>query len=229
VTEVEVLTSHESAEGSAVVQAFGRVPLIAIVRHSDSSHTAQALNALADGGVVLAEVTSSTPGWLDLIASANARLTAGAGTITNVGQVIESAQAGARFIVSPGFDRDVVRAALDRGLEPIPGVLTPTEIMDAHSAGVRFMKLFPAGPMGMEYFRALRAPFSHLSFVPTGGIGVDQIANWMAAGAAGVALGSELAGRAGPIGEDERTQMSERARLAVSAVSSKQSDGEPRA
>lgn len=212
------MSDDPRAEPAEVAPILRESRLLAIIRHSDSSHTARGLRALADGGVRLAEVTTSTPGWLDLIAGADDRLVIGAGTVTSVAQVADAAAAGARFVVSPGLDAEVVAAALDRGLEPFPGVLTATEVTAAISAGARALKLFPAGPLGPGYLRALLGPFAGVRFVPTGGITPDSVLPWLDAGAFAVALGSELAGRGGPATDDEARALAERARQIVTAA-----------
>jgi Entner-Doudoroff aldolase len=102
------------------------------------------------------------------------------------------AEAGARFVVSPNTDPRVIGAALDAGLDPIPGALTATEVASAIGAGAALVKLFPAGPLGTAYLRALRGPFGDVDFVPTGGIAHDAVGEWLAAGAVAVGLGSDL-------------------------------------
>jgi 2-dehydro-3-deoxyphosphogluconate aldolase / (4S)-4-hydroxy-2-oxoglutarate aldolase len=192
--------------------------LLAILRYRDGGDILGALRALAAGGVTIAEVTVHTPGWQDAVtAAADAGVLAGAGTVTRAAEVADAHAAGARFVVSPGFVPAVVRAALDLGVEPLPGVTTATEILAARDAGVRLFKLFPAGALGLDYLRQLRGPFPETAFVPTGGVGVGTIGEWLAAGAFAVALGSELAGRAAPRTGAERAELTSRAGAAVAA------------
>jgi Entner-Doudoroff aldolase len=108
--------------------------------------------------------------------------------------VTAAASAGARFCVSPHVDAAVIRATLEAGLEPLPGVGTATELATALDAGARMTKLFPAGPLGHGYMRALLGPFRGAQIVPTGGIRHDEVASWLRAGAAAVGLGSDLVG-----------------------------------
>jgi 2-dehydro-3-deoxyphosphogluconate aldolase/(4S)-4-hydroxy-2-oxoglutarate aldolase len=173
--------------------------VLAIVRYRDGAHTLDALRALAAGGVRLAEVTATTPGWLDAIGAATDEgLVVGGGTVTTPAQVRDVAAAGGRFVVSPGLDAEVVTAALRAGLEPLPGVFTGTEVLAATRAGARLLKLFPASTLGPAYLAQLRAPFDTTAFVPTGGVTLDGIGGWLEAGAFAAAVGAHLVGRDAP-------------------------------
>jgi len=200
-----------------LVDGLRRLPAIAIVRHARARTTAQVLERLVSGGITVAEVTTSTPGWRELIASAPDRLAIGAGTVLTTSQVRDAHAAGATFIVTPGFDAEVVAASRDLGLEPVPGVLTPTEVGSAMRAGARWLKLFPAGPLGTDYLRGLLGPFSGATFIPTGGIAIRDIPSWMAAGAAALGLGSDLTGRSAPDDDAELDQLERRAAGVVAA------------
>ncbi|MGH6653643.1 MAG: bifunctional 4-hydroxy-2-oxoglutarate aldolase/2-dehydro-3-deoxy-phosphogluconate aldolase [Actinocrinis sp.] len=201
--------------------ALGRDRVMAILRYRDGGDVSGAINALADGGIRVLEVTVDTPGSWDAIERAAATrpdVLVGAGTVTEVAQVRRLAAIGGRFVVSPGLDRDVVRAALDAGLEALPGVMTGTEVLAARKAGAQFFKLFPAGALGERYLKELRGPFGAESFVPTGGVSVARIRDWLGAGAFALALGGELAGRTAPNEEDDKVAMAERARTALRAA-----------
>ena len=201
--------------------ALGRDRLMAIIRYRAGGDVSGAIDALARGGIRVMEVTVDTPGAWDAIKQAATRsdLIVGAGTVTDVDQVAQLSALGGRFVVSPGFDPDVVAAATRHGLAPLPGVATGTEVLAARRAGVEFFKLFPAGALGVRYLAALRGPFGKESFVPTGGISIADTADWLRAGAFAVALGSELAGRTAPASEADLEAITERARTAVSLVS----------
>ncbi|MEY9936565.1 bifunctional 4-hydroxy-2-oxoglutarate aldolase/2-dehydro-3-deoxy-phosphogluconate aldolase [Streptacidiphilus sp. MAP5-3] len=186
--------------------------VLAIVRYRDGAHTLDALRALAAGGVRLAEVTATTPGWLDAIGAAtDAGLVVGGGTVTTPAQVRDVAAAGGRFVVSPGLDADVVTAALRAGLEPLPGVFTGTEVLAATRAGARLLKLFPANTLGPAHLAQLRAPFPATAFVPTGGITLGDIGTWLEAGAFAVAVGAHLVGRTAPADPSALRDLTQRA------------------
>jgi 2-dehydro-3-deoxyphosphogluconate aldolase / (4S)-4-hydroxy-2-oxoglutarate aldolase len=178
---------------------LGSSPLVGIVRFHEGGDVSGAIDALIQGGVDLVEVTLDTPGALAAVErAAAAGRTVGAGTVVSQEQVEACAAAGARFVVSPGLIPEVIDAAHGLGLEPLPGVFTATEVLAASAAGARMMKLFPASCGGPPYLRALRGPFPAIPLVPTGGVRIDQIAEYFDAGARVVALGSELVGRSAP-------------------------------
>jgi 2-dehydro-3-deoxyphosphogluconate aldolase/(4S)-4-hydroxy-2-oxoglutarate aldolase len=202
---------------SALREALGQDRVMAILRYREGGDITGAIEGLARGGVRVLEVTVDTPGAWTAIEQAASRpgLVVGGGTVTEAHQVARLAELGGRFVVSPGFDPDVVAAALEHGLEGLPGVATGTEVLAARRIGAEFFKLFPAGALGPQYLTQLRGPFGRESFVPTGGIGIDQIGTWLRAGAFAVALGSELAGRAAPADAGEIEALAERARGAL--------------
>jgi 2-dehydro-3-deoxyphosphogluconate aldolase / (4S)-4-hydroxy-2-oxoglutarate aldolase len=208
----------EAAERS-VIELVRAERLVAIVRYRDGGDVDGALAALAAGGVRLAEVTIDTPGALEAVEEARRQgRPVGVGTVTTVAQVSAAAEAGARFVVSPGIVPDVVQAALALGLEPLPGALTPTEIMTARALGATLVKLFPAGTFGPDYVRAVRAPLADVDLVPTGGLRIADVGAYLGAGATAVALGSDLAGRRPPTTAGEREGVAEQAAAAMAAV-----------
>ncbi len=195
-------------------------PLIGIVRYRTEGDLPAVLDVLAGAGVSLLEVTLDTPGALGAIAKGErAGASIGAGTVVTVDQVRMCADAGARFIVSPGLVDEVVAAAMERGLEPIPGVVTPTELLRARRLGATAVKVFPAGPAGgPALIRALRSPFPEIGLVPTGSIGIDEVRAYLDAGATAVGLGSALVGDRPPSSQDELDRLHSRARAAVAAA-----------
>jgi 2-dehydro-3-deoxyphosphogluconate aldolase / (4S)-4-hydroxy-2-oxoglutarate aldolase len=195
---------------------------MAILRYPAGGDVPRAIAAIAAGGVTVLEVTVDTPGAWQAIEEAAARtgLVVGGGTVTEVAQVERLASVGARFIVSPGFDAELVASAARLGLDALPGVATGTEIMAARRAGSRLFKLFPAASLGIRCLTELRGPFANEWFIPTGGISIDGIAEWLSAGAVAVAVGSDLAGRAAPRTAAEVALLTEKAKRAIDAAGS---------
>lgn len=156
------------------------VPVIVI---DDPAHAEPLAAALVEGGLPCAEVTFRTPAAAESIHRMTAAfpdLLVGAGTVLSVGQAEEAREAGARFLVSPGFNPRVVGHAQESGIPIYPGVCTPTEIEAALEAGVRVVKFFPAEPMGgLAFLRAVSAPYGELEFIPTGGIGAGHLAGYL--------------------------------------------------
>jgi Entner-Doudoroff aldolase len=175
-----------------------RTGAVAILRLRDHALVVEIGRALAAAGLDVMEVTLDHPSALGAVRSLADALAGdvliGAGTVRRAEQVAEAASAGARFCVSPGVDVAVVEETLRAGLEPLPGAGTATELATALDAGARMVKLFPAGPLGRGYLRALLGPFRDVELVPTGGIRHDEVGAWLEAGAAAVGLGSDLVG-----------------------------------
>lgn len=202
-----------------VLAPLWRDRVLPILRYPDGGPVGDALRVLHATGVSVAEVTSDTPGAVDAIAAATADgMVAGMGTTISAGQVRDCAAAGGRFVVSPGLDPEVVRAALDAGLVPVPGVATATEVQAARRAGANVLKLFPCGALGVPYLNALRGPFRSVPFLPTGGIGMDDIGAFLRAGAVAVGLSSVLVGHGAPVTDEERDALRARTLQALEAA-----------
>lgn len=167
----------------AVRLPFGGPPLL------------DACRAAARGGLRLLEITLTTPGALDAIRvlSKEPGLIVGAGTVLTIEAAREVAAAGARFAMAPTFDPEVIAETHRLGLLAVPGTGTATEILAAHRAGARLVKVFPSGPLGgPEYLRKVRGPLPDIPLVPTSGPSAETIADYLAAGAVAVGLGSEV-------------------------------------
>ncbi|MCA0293836.1 MAG: bifunctional 4-hydroxy-2-oxoglutarate aldolase/2-dehydro-3-deoxy-phosphogluconate aldolase [Actinobacteria bacterium] len=166
------------------------VPVVVLDRAQDAAPLADALVA---GGLPMAEVTFRTDAAPAAIRELAARddLLVGAGTVLTRAQVDEAVAAGARFIVSPGLSRAVVERAQELGVPVLPGAVTATEIQAALELGLDAVKFFPAGTSGgPAAIRALAAPFGQLRFVPTGGVGPSDLAEYLAIPAVAAVGGS---------------------------------------
>lgn len=181
-------------------QALRSTRTIAILRAADASRAEAVVETLVENGIRSLELTMTTRGALDVLAKLANRLSddidLGMGTVLTVDEVNAAADAGARFIVSPTVDADVVSAALARGLASYPGALSPTEIAAAWNAGASAVKLFPGGTLGPDYLSAVRSPLPDIPIIPTGGVALEDIPRWLAAGASAVGLGGSLIGDA---------------------------------
>lgn len=172
-------------EPAAFADLMRRERACAILRSDDGAAAGPAMRAAIAGGFRCAEVTLTTPGALDLVAELSRLdgLTVGAGTVLTVDDAEAAVAAGARFLVSPVFDPEVVRAAGRLGVASLPGCHTPTELLAAHRAGATLLKLFPAPAGGPAWLRSVLAPLPFLRVVPTNGIDADNAADWLSAGA----------------------------------------------
>lgn len=175
--------------------------VVAILRGDDGRHLLAVADALVEVGVCCIEVTANTPGAADGLAALRARhgesVVLGYGTARSVADVEVAARLGVGFVVAPNTVPEVGAAARSHGLGWFPGALTPTEIENAWSLGATAVKVFPAAQAGGPgYLRAVRAPLDDVPLLPTGGIGTDEVADYLTAGAVAVGLGSPLIGDA---------------------------------
>ncbi len=186
----------------AIIEKVLQRKIVAIVRGVYGDDCVRLAEALAAGGIGLMEVTFDqsaanavelTGGAIRAVAAAlGERMEVGAGTVTSVELVRAAAEAGAKFIVSPDVNEDVIRETVRLGMVSMPGALTPTECMVAHRAGADFVKLFPAGELGTGYLKAIRSPLNHIRFLAVGGVGVGNLADFLKAGALGAGIGGSL-------------------------------------
>jgi len=186
-----------SADAVTVFEAaMRRLPLVAILRGLRAAEAPAIGEALTGEGFAMIEVPLNSPDPLDSIAHLTAaypQALIGAGTVLTEQDVREVHAAGGRLVVSPCFDAQVVRAALDRGMVCLPGVLTPTEAFAALRAGAQGLKLFPAEMLPPQVVKALRAVIApQVPLLPVGGVSTQNLAAYRAAGASGAGLGSAL-------------------------------------
>ena len=179
-----------------VLAAILEAKVVAVIRMKDSSRVAQAAAALLRGGIGALEITMTVPGAVEIIrdmAAAKAPGTLiGAGTVLDAGMATDVIAAGADFVVSPVTDRDMVAACRDAGVLVAPGAFTPTEIVAAWRAGADIVKVFPATSLGPQFCRDLRGPLPQVRLMPTGGVTLENAAEFIAAGAAAVGIGTAL-------------------------------------
>lgn len=179
-----------------IIETITRQRVIAIVR-TDSAETATEIGrVLLDAGLVAVEVSLTTPGGLravELLASEAPRgAVIGAGTVRDGTTGVMAARAGARFLVSPITDHDVIAAGHRHGSAVLSGAATPTEVHRALELGADLVKLFPAAALGIDHLRAVRGPLPRAPLVPTGGIGPEDVPAWLDAGAVAVGIGGSL-------------------------------------
>lgn len=179
-----------------VLPAIADAGIIATLRAPSAEAAYTAVDALVDAGLRAVEVTYTTPDAAAVIAGLADRfgdaVLLGAGTVTVPAQAREAAAAGAQFLVSPGYDAEVVDAITATGALSMIGGYTPTEVQRLRRIGVDVVKFFPGSIGGPAALRALRGPFPDLAYIPTGGVNVDNLGDWFAAGAVAVGAGSEL-------------------------------------
>ena len=185
-----------SARRTGIAQQIEQIGVVAVIRLRDPGKLRAVVDALADGGVRVLEVTMTVPGAIDLIRQLAPSLPQGfllgAGTVTDADTARAVIDAGATFVVGPVFRRDVITMCHERDVPALPGCFSPTEILDAHEAGADIVKVFPATMLGPQFIRDVRAPMPQLKLMPTGGVTLDNAGDWIRAGAVAVGVGSAL-------------------------------------
>ena len=210
-----------------VIQQIEQEKIIAIVRGVGPEQCMKVADALYAGGIRLMEITYNQKDPASFQATADAisaitkayegRMLVGAGTVTTTELVELTAKAGGKFIISPDTNADVIRRTRELDMVSMPGALTPTEIMTAHRAGADYVKLFPAGDLGPNYVKAVRAPISHVKMTAVGGINEKNMADFLKAGVCGFGIGGNLANKAW-IEAGEFDKITETARAMVAVV-----------
>lgn len=205
---------------AGVVAAIERTGAVAILRASSEEHLVRVAEALLAEGLDCIEVTATTPAAFETLEHLTARLPEaclGMGTVTDRGLAERALAAGARYLVTPSAERDVIGFADAHALPVIAGALTPTEIVAAARWGADVVKVFPIAAVGgVEYVRAIRGPLPDIRLAPTGGVAIDDVGAYLRAGCVAVGLGSPLVGDA--LAGGSLTALRERARRVVEAV-----------
>ena len=209
------------SRNAGLVADITRCGVVAILRLEDPEVTPSILESLLAGGVDVAEITMTTPGALETIQEAagmfEGKMIIGVGSVLDETTARLAILAGARFVVTPVFRVDVVRACRRYGVPVICGAYTPTEALTAQEAGADFVKIFPADKLGADYIRAIKAPMPHLQLIPTGGVNASTAADFIRAGCSAVAAGSSLVS-ASALAAGDWEAVTESARALVAAV-----------
>lgn len=176
--------------------------IITIIRGYDSATCLEIAKALYDGGITMVEITFDQSNPNHLLSTAHSiqvlsdhfkeKLFIGAGTVLTKEQVDAAANAGAKYIISPNTDPEIITYTRKLNLVSLPGAYTPSEIVTAHHSGADFVKLFPIGEQGPAYIKSIKSPLSHIKLLAVGGITENNINAFLSAGAVGVGIGGTL-------------------------------------
>lgn len=195
--------------------------IVAILRGCDPAAIPDISAALYEGGIRLLEITLNSPGALEAIQQVGARfgerMVIGAGTVLTVEEVRAAVRAGARFILSPSLDIDIIRVTRELGAVSVPGAFTATEILTAYRGGADIVKVFPAS-VGPAYFRDIRGPLPQIPLMPTGGVNLENIRDFQKAGAVAFGVGSALVPALQPAGKEQLRELTARAERYVAAI-----------
>lgn len=195
--------------------------VVAIVRLDDYSAAVEMVRALHEGGIRAVEFTYTNPAAGDAIASVvdavGDRVAVGAGTVLDPETAREAMLRGASFVVTPTINVATVSICRRYAVTTVVGAFTPTEILTAWEAGATFVKLFPASAVGPRYIRDVHGPLPHIPIIPTGGVSLENCAEFISAGAAAIAVGSNLVDGQ-TVADKKWSVLTSRARAFVNAV-----------
>ena len=169
---------------------------VAVIRLGDSNKLVKVAEAVYKGGVISIEITMTTPNALGVleycVKEFGDTMLFGIGSVLDAATAKAAIEAGAKYVVSPIFKKEIIDEAHKHDIPAMPGAFTPTEIITATEAGADIVKVFPADVLGMAFFKGVKAPMPHLKMMPTGGVSLTNAGDWLKAGACAVGVGSAL-------------------------------------
>ncbi|MEP6594986.1 MAG: bifunctional 4-hydroxy-2-oxoglutarate aldolase/2-dehydro-3-deoxy-phosphogluconate aldolase [Ginsengibacter sp.] len=220
---VEYIYGHGNLVPMLALSQILEYKIVAILRGIQSKDILSIVNALHDGGVKIVEVTLNSAGALSVIENLSNTLgdkvLIGAGTVLNTTDAKNAIAAGAKFLISPSLDIDVIKAAKNADVVSIPGAFTPTEILMAFRHGADIVKIFPA--LNSDYIKNILAPLNHIPVMPTGGINLENIKEFNKTGAVAFGIGSSLADNKTIINELYLQNLTAKSRKFIEAVNYK--------
>jgi 2-dehydro-3-deoxyphosphogluconate aldolase/(4S)-4-hydroxy-2-oxoglutarate aldolase len=195
--------------------------VVAVLRIKEENKLQSVIEAIYAGGVSVAEITMTVPNAIQLIENMSEKLDKniiiGVGTVLNSKTAEDAIKAGARYVVSPIFKKEIIDTAHKFDVPAMPGCFTPTEIQVAFEYGADIVKVFPADVVGLDFFKAILAPMPHLKLMPTGGVNLTNAGEWLKAGACAIGIGSALLVKKA-IQENNYSKLTENAKLIIKSI-----------
>lgn len=181
----------------AILNHIRQLALVPVVRATSADQAMHAIDAIKEGGVDVLEITMTVPGAIRVIEQVAERYQkdaiVGAGTVLDPETARACILAGAKFIVSPSLNSETIALCRRYGVLVMPGALTPTEVVAAWQAGADLVKVFPCSALGgASYLKALKAPLPQIELIPTGGVSLKTVADFLKAGASALGVGNDL-------------------------------------
>lgn len=178
------------------MELFSKVPIIPVLRKIPYDKSEAIIQSLIDGGIKVIEITMDTDNAVEMIRETKlkygAEILVGAGTVMSQVDCDQAIEAGAEFIVSPHFDVNLTKYAVSLGLLVVPGVFTPSEMVQATQSGAKMVKVFPSSVLGPQFIKDVKGPLSKLSIMCTGGITKETAKSYLQAGAIAIGAGGSL-------------------------------------
>jgi 2-dehydro-3-deoxyphosphogluconate aldolase/(4S)-4-hydroxy-2-oxoglutarate aldolase len=203
------------------LQKLADSPVIAVIRMNETSKLMKVIDALMEGGVKFLEITFTTPNALDIIKEVAKKVSSdfvvGAGTVLDPETARAAILAGAKFVVGPVLNVEIIKVAHRYDVMVIPGAFTPTEILTAWDYGADIVKVFPASVLSPQYFKDIKGPFPQIRVLPTGGVSVENAGEFIKAGTFAVAAGTDLLNKEA-IANDKFEIIAERAKKLIANV-----------
>lgn len=196
---------------------------VAVLRIKEPEKLRKVIEALAEGGITIAEITMTVPNAIQLIEKMSYELDKniiiGVGSVLNVQTAEDAIKAGAKYVVSPIFKKEIIEKAHQYDIPAMPGCFTPTEIQTAYESEADIIKVFPADVLGMAFFKGILAPMPHLKLMPTGGVTLTNAGEWLKAGACAVGIGSALLDKEA-IQNEKYEKLAENAKIVMNSIKS---------
>ena len=180
-----------------IIQIMKKEKIISVIRGENQDVVEKTIDTIVKGGIQLIEITMTVPNAIDLIEMLikkyeNTDVIIGAGTVLDEESAKKVIKAGAKFVVSPILDENVVKICNEYSVLCIPGIATPTEAYTAIRFGAEIVKLFPSNIYGPSFVKTIKGPFPNIQIIPTGGVSLENIDKWLEAGAIAVGVGGEF-------------------------------------
>ena len=195
--------------------------VVAVLRIKEESKLQSIIESINAGGISIAEITMTVPNAIQLIErmceKLDKNIIIGVGSVLNSKTAESAIKAGAKYVVSPVFNKEIIETSHRFEIPAIPGCFSPTEIQTAFEAGADIVKVFPADIVGTEFFKAILAPMPHLKIMPTGGVTLTNAGDWIRSGACAVGIGSALLDKKA-IKENNFTKLTENAKIIMNSV-----------
>lgn len=183
-------------ERNEIVNRIIENAVVAVVRLKDEKKLLKVVEAIYEGGVGIIEITLTVPNAIESLTKLKKEfvgdILVGMGSVLSVESAKQAIEAGAQFIVSPIFKKEILAFVHSKNLPMCPGAFSPTEIFTAYELGADIVKVFPADAVGMDFFKSIKAPMPHLKLMPTGGVTLTNAPQWLEKGACAVGIGSAL-------------------------------------
>ncbi|MEW9672221.1 bifunctional 4-hydroxy-2-oxoglutarate aldolase/2-dehydro-3-deoxy-phosphogluconate aldolase [Ammoniphilus sp. 3BR4] len=204
-----------------LLQSLVESGVIAVIRKVPEDQLEKVAESLIEGGVTSLEVTVDAPGAFQSIRQLSkafeGRAIVGAGTVIDEVSARLAIEHGAEFVFSPSLHQNVIQTTLRYGKVAVPGVMTPTEMIQAMEWGADMVKIFPATGLGVKYIKDVKGPLSHIPIIPTGGVNLENVASFIEAGVAAVGVGGNLVDM-NAIKEQDFARITEKAKQYVQAI-----------